>query len=451
MLLLILLNYTIPFDSPIIDNIEYLEIKGVIDSPSIRPYELEWIIPQLDELLMNDIELTEVDRRIISSFNPLLLKNMDFSSLFHFKGAYENNPEYYYGFLDFRSGGRLSKYIRYSHALRFQRASETDSFGPKPWNGFQVYLTEGLVKLNIGNIKFDFGRRNLLLGLDNKNGLLLSLDPQGYDGFLLFIPSRYLEFSNIFSILNASENRYLAIHRIGFNIRKFLKLGFSEAVVFGRALEPLYLNCFLPYYLSQWGADRDDNIVWCLDIQLRLFGSIFYSEFLIDDYMYEDDPYPDKLALKLGLKSVVFNKFLISTNYTYVDKWVYTQEHRVNVYEHNGYPLGFPLGNDVDNFFFSVKFMNKFGLYPRMEFNYTRKGEGSIFLPYEEEGGSWNPPFPSGVVEKKIEGKIGLDYIFRYNFYVKIDVGKRYWKNYDHIESDDRDDTIFSVALWAVL
>jgi len=451
MFLLILLNYTITLDSPIVDNIEYLQIRGLVDIPSIRPYELEWIIPQLDELLMNDVEFSEIDRKIVSFFNPLLLKNIEFSSLCHLKGVYEYNPEYYYGFFDFRSGGRLSNNIRYSHALRFQRASLVDSFGPKPWKGFQVYLTEGLVKLNIGNVKFDFGRRNFLLGFDNEDGLLLSSDPQGYDGFLLFLPSRYLEFSNIFTVLDASRNRYLATHRIGLNIKRFLKLGFSEAVVFGSTLEPLYLNCFLPYYLSQWGTDRDDNIMWCLDMQIRLFNSIFYSEFLIDDYMYEDDPYPDKLALKIGLKSLILQKFLIKTNYTYVDKWVYTQEHHMNVYEHKGHPLGFPLGNDVDNLCFSAKFMNRFGLYPSIMVDYVRKGEGSIFLPYEEEGGPWNPPFPSGIVEEKLEVKVGLNYTFKYNFYSSIDVGKRYWSNYNHIQDDNRDDTIFNIALWVIM
>lgn len=451
MLLFILLSYTIPFDSPIMDNIEYLQIKGLVDIPSIRPYELEWIVPQIDELLINDVEINEIDRKIISSFNPLLIKNENFSSLFHLKGEYQKNPKFYYGFLNFRLGGQLVNNIRFSQALRFQRASEIDSFGPKPWKNFQVYLTEGLVKFNLAKIKFDIGRRNLLLGYGDENGLLLSLDPQGYDGFLLFIPVRYFEFYNIFSVLNASENRYISIHRIGLNIKRFLKLGFSEAILFGESLEPLYLNFFLPYYLAQWGADRDDNIMWFFDAQLKLFNSIIYGELLIDDYMYEDDSFPDKLAYKLGSKSLILNSLLLKINYTFVDKWVYTQRYRINTYERNGYPLGFPLGNDVDRVSFSIKFMNRYGLYPGFKIDYMRKGEGSIFLPYEEEGGDWNPPFPSGIVEKKLEIKLGLDYTLKYNFYIKADVGKQYWTNYNHISGNDMDDTIFNIALWAVL
>ena len=66
MLIFILLSYTIPVDSPVMDNIEYLQIRGFVDIPSIRPYELEWIIPQIDELLVNDVQLNLLDRKTIS-------------------------------------------------------------------------------------------------------------------------------------------------------------------------------------------------------------------------------------------------------------------------------------------------------------------------------------------------------------------------------------------------
>ena len=451
MLLLILFSYIIPFDSPIMDNIEYLQIKGLVDIPTIRPYEMEWFVSQIDELLINDIEFNETDKKIISSFSPLLIKNEDFSYLIHTKGEYQRTPEYYCGFVDFSAGGKLTNNIRYAQAIRFQYASEIDSFGPMPWNDFQAYLTEGLVKFNVGKIKFDIGRRNFLLGPGDENDLLFSLAPQGYDGFLLFIPGRYYEFYNIFSILDASLNRYISIHRLGLNIKGFLKLGFSEAILFGGTLEPLYLNPFLPYYFAQWGIDKNDNIMWCFDLQISLFNSIIYGEFLIDDYMYEDDPYPNKLAYKLGFKSLIFNNLLLKANYTRVDKWVYTHKISINTYECNGYPLGFPLGNDVDKLFFSAKFMNKYGLYPGLIIDYTRKGEGSIFLPYKQEEGDWNPPFPSGIVEKKLEVKFGVEYILRHNFYIEADVGKRYWTNYGHISGDDKDEMLFNISLWMVL
>jgi hypothetical protein len=459
MLALFLFFYTISFDSPVMDNVEYLQVKGLIDIPSIRPYEMRWLVSQIDELLLNDGKLNKVDRKIISSFNPFLIKKEDFSTLFHLTGTYQSSPELYYGLTGYRLGGRLADNIEYSHGGRIRRASKLDSLAGQKWRNFQPYMNEGLITFHVERTRCDIGRRNFLLGPGDDNSLLLSLDPQGYDGFLLFIPFRYFEFYKIFSVLNAARNRYLSIHRIGLNIRRFLKLGFSEAILFSESLEPLYLNPLLPYYLSQWGIDRDDNIMWCFDAQLSLYNSVIYGEFLIDDYMYEDDPYPHKTAYKIGFKSLILNNFLVKMNYTFVDKWVYTHKRLINTYVRDtyvylpdsGFPVGFPLGNDVDQVSFSIKFMNQYGLYPGLYIKQVRKGEGSIYLPYTEEGGSLNPPFPSGVVEKKFDILVGLDYIFKYNFFIETHVGKRYWTNKGHISADDTDDFLFDISLWVVL
>jgi len=450
MFLIFLLSYTIPLDSPLMENIEYLQIRGLINIPHFRPYEMEWIIPQIDELLVNGKQMNENDRKIISSFTPLLTKNQDFSYLLHLNGSYQNTPELYYLFLDYRGGGRLTNSIEYSHGIRCRRSSVIDSLGPKEWKGFQVYFPQGEITFKKNEVAFNIGRRNFLLGFNDDNDLLLSADPRGYDGFSLFFPAGYFEFYNIFSVLDASQNRYLTIHRLGMNLKNFINLGFSEALLFGGTLEPLYLNFLLPYYLTQWGTARDDNVLWCFDVRLRLWNSFLYGELLVDDYMYEDDPYPDKLGYKAGLKTIFFSTLVTKFSYTFVDKWVYTQRHSVNTYERNGVCLGYPLGNDVDNISFSVRFVNKFRLYPGIKIEYTRKGEGSIFLPYEEEGGDWNPPFPSGIVEKKFRMKTGVDYILKYNFYLSIDINKTYWRNYNHEPGNDRSEFSFNFSLWAV-
>ncbi len=459
MLTLFLFFYTISFDSPVMDNIEYLQIKGLIDIPSIRPYEMSWLVSQIEELLLNDMKLNEVDRKIVSSFSPFLIKNEDFSTLFHVRGLYQKSPELYYGLIGYRLGGRLADNIEYSHGGRIRRASKLDSLAGQQWRNFQPYMNEGLITFHVERARCDIGRRNFLLGPGDDNSLLLSLDPQGYDGFLLFIPLRYFEFYSIFSILNASRNRYFSLHRFGLDIKRFLKLGFSEAILYGESLEPLYLVSLLPYYLSQWGIDREDNIMWCFDAQLSLYNSVIYGEFLIDDYMYEDDPYPHKIAYKIGLKSLIFNNFLVKMSYTFVDKWVYTHKKLINTYVRDnhiylpdsGFSLGFPLGNDVDQLSFSIKFMNKYGLYPGLEINQIRKGEGSIYLPYEEEGGQLNPPFPSGIAERKFDVLAGFSYILKYNFYIDIYVGKRYWTNNGHISGNNKDDFLFDISLWIVL
>ena len=167
--------------------------------------------------------------------------------------------------------------------------------------------------------------------------------------------------------------------------------------------------------------------------------------------MYEDDPHPDKLAYQIGLKSLIARHIMARINYTFVDKWVYSQRQPQNVYEQRGRCLGFPLGNDVDELSFNVKYLNAYGIFPHLSIDYIRKGEGSIFIPFEDEGGSINPPFPSGVVEKTLEIKLGVDYRFRRNLHLDMEIGRVQRDNVDHITGNDADNTIFDASLWIIL
>lgn len=449
--ILILITYSLPIDSPIMDYIEYLQVRGIMDIPTMKPYEHTWVLTSATEIFISERSFMNVERKLITSLRPFVLKNEDFSWLCHLHGDYQYTPEYYHGYFDYRAGGQLTQSLRFSHGLRFKRGSDIDSLGPKPWKNFQVYLDEGLLQFNTGSLNFLIGRRNYQLGYFGNDDLLLSSNTQGYDGFSFSLPFHYFEFHTIFSVLDASRERYLVFHRIGLHLPGFLKCGFSEALLFSETLQPLYLNPFLPYYLAQWGIDRDDNIMWCFDIQLQLWRSLFYGELLIDDYMYENDPYPDKIAYRLGIKTTFMNPLLATIHYTFVDKWVYTHHHSVNIYEQNNQSLGFPLGNDVDRIGLIVKYMTVYGIYPSGEITYERKGEGSIFLPYEEEGGDWNPPFPSGVVEKTLTFRFGVGFVMGDLFHGRLSVGKQYSTNYGHAPDNDQSDILFNASLWIVL
>ena len=261
------------------EDIEYLQLRGLVQMTAIKPYNMNWLIDQIDDVIINETRLNSTDREIMSSFSPILTKNPRFSYLIHLIGQYESNPEFYYGALDERFGGTLLTHLEFSHALRIRRANTLDTQGPQPWNDFQSYLREGLLSFDHEKVRVDVGRRDVFWGPGDEHSLLLSSAPQGYDGMFISIPGQLLEFDGMFSILDAAKSRFLSAHRLGLNLQGFLKVGFSESILSADSLEPAYVNFLLPYYLAQWSSYRDDNIMWSIDLQLHLFNSIFYAEY----------------------------------------------------------------------------------------------------------------------------------------------------------------------------
>ncbi len=454
MFLLILFCATIPLDSPLMMHLEYLQVRGLIGIPIIKPYEFGDVIPEVQNLLVKG-DLNQIDEKIISLLGPFSAKSFDFYTLFHLYGDASPAGDYS-GNIVFSSSGRLANSISFHQGIRFRFGSVTDSLGPKPWKDFaQGYLNEGNIRISNGRIAFALGRRNMLLGPADEHSLLLSPASEGYDGYLFLYNGKYYEFYTTFIVLDILRERFIATHRLGLRLNSF-RLGFAEAILWGGRLEPVYLNFLLPYYLSQWGIDRNDNIMWCIDGTLNFMNTQLYGEFLIDDYQYSEPPpgyaeYPHKLAFQSGIKTIIGGVFYFKLNYTFVDKWVYTHQLPQNIYERDNIPLGFPMGNDVDKISILVKFFNLSLLFPKLRFEFYRKGEGSIFIPYEVERGPANPKFPSGIVESCLTITPGIECFFNSKCFIGIEVGKRYYTNFAHKPGDKKDATLLNLRLFILM
>lgn len=446
------MSATLNLDLPLNQAIDYLQIRELLDIKTIRPLEYNHIISEIDTLFFSEEKLNKIDKKFISLFGPYLQKSGDFYTIFAISGENQNFKDFY-GNFDLHLSGNISENISFAQSIRFHTGSEIDSNGPRPWKDIvQAYLNEGFLKLSSRNATLILGRRNLFLGFGDEHSLLLSSAKEGYDGFLFLYNGKYFEFNTTFSVLDVEQLRFISTHRIGLNLDNF-KFGFSEAILWSNELEPLYLNFFLPYYLSQWGIDRNDNIMWCIDGSIHFFNTLISGEFLIDDYQFSEPPpgyteYPHKLAFQCGLKKILFEKFYTGFNYTFVDKWVYTHEISTNIYANKGIPLGFPMGNDADELTFNLKYLNSTGIIPNLKFNYTRKGEGSIFLPYEIERGPAYPEFPSGIVEKQFFILPGIEFYFNPKFYLGIAGGRKFYKNFEHNSGDNREENLFNARFW---
>jgi hypothetical protein len=455
MFILLLVTYTIPLDAPVMSDIEYFQVRDAIELPLIRPYDLADLTPQLDQLFTGEYFYSPAEKKLLSHFSNLLGKSSDFSTLFHMRGAYQNEPSQTGGLFDYRLGGRLTDHLYYSQGIRIRGSNVIDTLHPPyPWKKYiKAFLNEGLLKVDFDRLKIELGRKNIQLGPGDEYGLILSSDLQGYDGFFVRIPQKLYEFNSVFTVLDARKARFLAVHRLGLNLKRF-KLGFSESILWGNDLEPIYLNFFLPYYLAQWGLHRDDNIMWAFDAAFNYFNTVFYGEFLIDDFQYGKpdgfDRFPNKLAFQTGFKNILSHMILTKLNYTFVDKWVYTQRLPVNVYEKDSLPLGFPLGNDADRWSLDLKLLTALGLNPGIKIEYVRQGEGEIFLPYETELGDPNPPFPSGVVQKTLTLKLNLSYQLKNNIYLQLEGGEGIIKNLDHQSGRGENRFLFNAGGWLV-
>lgn len=412
MVFLLLCTYTLGQDGYYRPYLEFLQAAGLMERRYVTPCDLDHTLEQLENALVSERPLTTAEREALANLRMLLEKSPDFSVILEPRGYYGNERHDRAGYLDTRLGGTILPGITYGQGMTIRYGIEIDSAGPRSWKDrVQAYLTEGSLSYGRDRFGFTVGRRNMSMGPGTVYGLLLAPAVEGYDGCLFEWDGNYYDFTSSVVLLDALP-RFLATHRLGLRLRG-VTIGFSESVLWTEDVEPLYLNALLPYYLAQWGTGRDDNIMWAFDASFRYAGITPYAELLIDDYQYEEpsgfNDYPHKLAWIVGCRGILFERWLGNVEYTFVDKWVYTQELPQNAYVDDGRCLGYPAGNDADRVAVELRYYAHRRVIPWCAITGTRKGEGSLFIPYESELGPVDPPFPSGIVEKRLGWTIGLN------------------------------------------
>ncbi len=195
--------------------------------------------------------------------------------------------------------------------------------------------------------------------------------------------------------------RYFMGHRIDCWFGSRLGIGISEFVLYGGeapSLEIMYLNPIMPYYVSQYNADRDDNVLVTGDFWYRVTtGIAIYGELLVDDYQYARSDSPNALAGLGGfhLLDRLGNEWRLE--YVRMNRWVYTHRIPEQQYLHYGTSIGQPLGPDADQWWF--RWQRDLAPYTRLNISYTFQRKGEATTKDRFFGGEhWRIPFPSGVV-----------------------------------------------------
>ena len=427
LLFLFIVAQTIPIGSSLNLDLEYLEGRGLVDLAESRPYDIPAVAIELSNLSAAGLDLTRYESHIVRKMRPFVREDYSKFYLLGISSRYLNEPENYRVNTRLLFAGRITDRLSYSTRYNIQYAKTIEDSFPNPWHKFQFYIEDANFIYTARTTKLEIGRKEWLLGPGQTGGLLLSDYSGSYNGFFMKTTSGPLCFIAAFSL--AETKRYLALHRVEL-LRGRSSVSFSELILAGGALEPFYINPLVPYYVSQWITNRDDNIMWALDG--KFFAGPFkaYGELLIDDYRYDTiPPAPNKLGYLAGFEAFPAEGLILGAEYVHIDKWVYTQRKSINEYVKDGKCIGHWLGPDADFYKMMVDCRTRFGLNVSFSPSLKRRGEGRIDRPWEEEGGDPNHPFPSGVVETTKELRLTLEYFPVLSARIKIEYNRRWIDN----------------------
>ncbi|HFE52714.1 MAG TPA: hypothetical protein ENK07_04675 [Bacteroidetes bacterium] len=253
------------------------------------------------------------------------------------------------------------------------------------------------------------GRDAVWWGPSQREALTLSPNLPYFD--LLRADARWkrLRFTYVHAELRSHFGRkYLAAHRIEWEVKRGLYLAGSETVIYGnRPVEMAYLNPVMFYHVAEHYLGDLDNNNMSFEAWWRARpGLVFYGEFFIDDMTLSAPLFKywgNKFAFSAGCHWA--NPLGISDSdllfeYARIEPFVYTHYDSINRYQHYNRSIGHWLGPDGDdwNFAFSRYFGRDLRL--RLAFTQTRKGKGSLNVAHTNADPQ-TKKFLEGTVERQ--------------------------------------------------
>lgn len=150
-------------------------------------------------------------------------------------------------------------------------------------------VEEGYVEAQFPYVSLFLGRLYRNWGLAGTEGFLISNYAYSYDHVGYRLGSQRLALSGLFTLLNdfpGDTARYLSAHRLDWQVRENLVLGFSEAVVYGGKGRRIDLNLINPvgiYEISP-SADAETNTLGALEVWWKpSTGLVTYGALLVDN------------------------------------------------------------------------------------------------------------------------------------------------------------------------
>jgi len=301
----------------------------------------------------------------------------------------------------------------------------------EPNNGFDFDQSQAGVSLLSDNFEFVFGKFNTSFGPFTRGNLSLSNNAPPMDQVFIKLKHKKVIFSYVLGSLDSNLprfdsdynditeedlytnywetggfwhmmlsnqlagsraltwERYVAYHRIDFNLKNNIRVGAYEQIIFGARDIPLaYMIPVLPFWSSQHESGDLDNLMIGFDFDI-LFGkkenikNRLYGALLIDEwapYSTFDEDNRNWFAYQIGYSrnGKIFNKDLLyKMEYTRIDPRVYNHRFIINEPKHHGYNLGFWSGNHSDDFMMNLIILLSDNRYIKFAYESTRFSNAS--------------------------------------------------------------------------
>lgn len=422
--------------------LEHFEARGFVHLPAARPYSRTQVRVWVEALQAHAGDCAPGERRrlarLVDEFvdGDAALAQRDDPPLVDYSQApwsVTGDVELRGGALAARGGGdpqtswgrgRLETTLRYGEHLVYDtryrvtveeetglRSGENHlSSRERNWHGLTSDNDRAYLALEHGALRVSLGRDFTGWGARRNAELLVSDAGNSLDAFGLRLRLGRFELSSVAAMLSASQNRYYAAHRLDTDLGP-VQVGVQEVAVFQSPhFDPTYLFPISFYYGNQFNERADDNVLLGGDVKWITRAGVVDAELLVDDFIYDGDPAPQKIGWRLGATSVLpwAGRVLeVRGGYERLNRWTFT--HRTTSAQYvagtgdlaRGEPfLGTPLGPDADRLRAVLSWTPgpRGGLWGAV--SATRRGDGnrdrSAWIP----GTAYALPFPSGVVER---------------------------------------------------
>ncbi|MFQ6604743.1 MAG: hypothetical protein ACE5D8_04225 [Fidelibacterota bacterium] len=216
-----------------------------------------------------------------------------------------------------------------------------------------------------------------------------------------------------------AANRTYVAHRLDVLLFNRLNFGVSEAIVYNRNLELVYLNPLVPFVMSEVQAGDADNNLAAIDFSGQIFPhSRTYLELMVDDMDFRQDWFKDYVnkwtllvghqwADPLGIKNT-----LLTVETVRVEPYVYTHRDTANHYELYGQSLGYDLEPNSLRFMVRGDWFQRYNLWHHFFLTRTLHGDGDRIFG--------NPPstrIQKQFLQPPYETRTVMTWTVRYEFF----------------------------------